>query len=130
MSAKRNGHPVTSGTTEPTERLRRIEVAEIRRRHSAAASAMRGHPICRAWTRGRTGRAVRSALDCLPAACIEIERQQARTAAAQRRHQNLAAAARASIAAAVDGEPDPFYYVRDELTAQGYFPDDHAGRLA
>ncbi len=35
---------------------------------------------------------------------------------------NLAAAARAAIAASSDGEPDPLFYLLDELAAQGY-PD-------
>ncbi len=34
-------------------------------------------------------------------------------------YQNLAAAARATLAADHDGEPDPLYYLRDELHAQG-----------
>ncbi|ROO89573.1 hypothetical protein EDD29_7272 [Actinocorallia herbida] len=33
---------------------------------------------------------------------------------------NLAAAARAAIAALQDHEPDPLFYLRDELTAQGF----------
>jgi hypothetical protein len=39
------------------------------------------------------------------------------------RYQDLVAAARATLAAADDGEPDPLYYVRDELQAQGQLPD-------
>ena len=35
------------------------------------------------------------------------------------RYQDLVAAARATLAAADDGEPDPLYYIRDELQAQG-----------
>jgi hypothetical protein len=37
-------------------------------------------------------------------------------------YQNLVAAARASLAAGEDGEPDPLYYIRDELRAQGQLP--------
>ncbi|XVQ10049.1 hypothetical protein ACQP1W_47300 [Spirillospora sp. CA-255316] len=33
---------------------------------------------------------------------------------------NLVAAARATLAAQRDGEPDPFSYLRDELQAQGW----------
>jgi hypothetical protein len=39
------------------------------------------------------------------------------------RYQDLVAAARATLAAADDGEPDPLYYVRDELQAQGQLTD-------
>jgi hypothetical protein len=42
-----------------------------------------------------------------------------------RRHQDLVAAARATLVANDDGEPDPLYYIRDELGAQGQLP---AGR--
>jgi hypothetical protein len=35
-----------------------------------------------------------------------------------RRYQDLVAAARASLSAEHDGEPDPLYYVRDELAEQ------------
>ncbi len=35
------------------------------------------------------------------------------------RYQDLVAAARAALAADHDGEPDPLYYLRDELEAQG-----------
>jgi hypothetical protein len=34
-------------------------------------------------------------------------------------YQNLAAAARSSLAAADEGEKDPLYYLRDELRAPG-----------
>jgi hypothetical protein len=35
-------------------------------------------------------------------------------------YQDLVAAAQASLAAARDGEPDPLWYIRDELRAQGH----------
>lgn len=37
---------------------------------------------------------------------------------------NLVAAARATLAAQRDGEPDPLYYLRDELHAQGQLPNE------
>jgi len=37
-------------------------------------------------------------------------------------YQDLVAAARATLAADHDGEPDPLYYLRDELQAQGQLP--------
>ncbi len=39
------------------------------------------------------------------------------------RYQDLVAAARATLAAADDGEPDPLYYIRDELQAQSQLTD-------
>jgi len=41
----------------------------------------------------------------------------------RRRYHDLVAAARATLAAATDGEPDPLYYLRDELTATDHLPD-------
>ena len=41
----------------------------------------------------------------------------ARLAQARRAYANLLAAARCAVAAAEDGEPDPLYYLRDELSA-------------
>ena len=42
---------------------------------------------------------------------------------------NLLAAMRASITAHTDGEPDPLYYVRDELDAQ-QMPAKQHGRAS
>jgi hypothetical protein len=41
----------------------------------------------------------------------------------RRRYHNLVAAARATLGAATEGEPDPLYYLRDELTATGHLPE-------
>jgi hypothetical protein len=48
----------------------------------------------------------------------EITRLNAELAAARLDTANLIAAARATIAAYAEGEPDPLYYLRDELTAR------------
>ncbi|MGH6971784.1 MAG: hypothetical protein ACREEQ_09245, partial [Caulobacteraceae bacterium] len=47
----------------------------------------------------------------------EVARLAAELAAARLRHANAVAAMRATIAAQRDGEPDPLYYLRDELRA-------------
>jgi hypothetical protein len=41
---------------------------------------------------------------------------------------DMAAAARACLAAHHDGEPDPYSYLRDELHAQGFTGQDSRGR--
>jgi hypothetical protein len=40
---------------------------------------------------------------------------------------NLLAAMRATIAAQADGEPDPLYYLRDEIDARQVPPEGHGG---
>jgi hypothetical protein len=47
----------------------------------------------------------------------EVARLAAELAAARLSHANALAAMRATIAAHRDGEPDPLYYLRDELQA-------------
>jgi len=54
--------------------------------------------------------------------CDEIDLLNAAAAIIRRRYHNLVAAACATLAAVTDGEPDPLYYLRDELTATGHLP--------
>jgi len=58
---------------------------------------------------------VRSVTD-VPALVSEVERLYVLLLEGRRRYADLAAAARASLAAHADGEPDPLAYLRDELT--------------
>jgi hypothetical protein len=50
--------------------------------------------------------------------CGEVSRLSADLAAARLDRANLLAAMRAAIAAHADREPDPLYYIRDELNAR------------
>ena len=59
--------------------------------------------------------------------CAEITRLNAELAATRLDRANLAAAMRAAIAAHADGEPDPLYYLRDELAARQLPPQRHQG---
>lgn len=47
----------------------------------------------------------------------EIEDLRARLTVARTEHANMIAAALATLHASADGEPDPLYYLRDELSA-------------
>jgi hypothetical protein len=47
----------------------------------------------------------------------EVTQLSAELATARLRHANAVAAMRATIGAQHDGEPDPLYYIRDELSA-------------
>lgn len=55
----------------------------------------------------------------------EIRRLRVRLANALNDLHNLIAAAKATLSADADGEPDPLYYLRDELEAQGQLPPEH-----
>ena len=59
-----------------------------------------------------------SALADVPAVLAELQRTQAELEAARLDRANLLAAMRATIDAQADGEPDPLYYLRDELEAR------------
>lgn len=59
------------------------------------------------------------ALDTIPLLSAEISRLRRRLATTLHDLNNLLAAARATLSAHADGEEDPLYYLRDELTAQG-----------
>jgi hypothetical protein len=45
-------------------------------------------------------------------------------------HANLVAAARSTLVAERDGEPDPLWYLRDELAERGQFPRPRGGTQA
>jgi hypothetical protein len=55
--------------------------------------------------------------------CDEIDLLNAAAAIIRRRYHNLVAAARATLSAATESEPDPLYYLRDELIATGHLPE-------
>jgi hypothetical protein len=60
------------------------------------------------------------ALDTIPLLSAEITRLRRRLATTRHDSNNLLAAARATLSAYADGEEDPLFYLRDELTAQGH----------
>jgi hypothetical protein len=55
----------------------------------------------------------------VPALSAAVTRMSAELADARLDRANLLAAARAALAAHDEGEPDPLFYLRDELDAQG-----------
>jgi len=64
----------------------------------------------------------------VPALVSEVDRLFALLLQARRRYADLAAAARATLAAAADGEPDPLAYLRDELADPAPWTGAGAGR--
>ena len=62
------------------------------------------------------------ALDMIPLMSAEIIRLRRRLTTTRHDSNNLLAAAKATLSAHEDGEEDPLFYLRDELTAQGQLP--------
>jgi hypothetical protein len=92
-------------TTEPIHHSD-ADLQEASDQHDNATSALR---------------AISAALGTIPRLAAEIRNLRTRLA-------NLVAAARATLSAHDDGEPDALYYLRDELEAQGYGPRDQQER--
>jgi hypothetical protein len=89
----------TSNRTDPD-----ADLQEVSNRHDTATAIVD---------------ALGRALDTIPLLSAEITRLRRRLATTLNDLNNLIAAARATLNAHADGEEDPLYYLRDELTAQG-----------
>jgi hypothetical protein len=96
-----------------------IDLQEVRTLHRHVHHLItRRTYLFEAFQRSADGRAILAALDLIPALSAEIERLSALAAASRLDQANLTAAARATLAAHHDGERDPLFYLRDELSAQ------------
>lgn len=96
-----------------------VDTRDLRVRYAGLQAPPTRCPMQRPGRRGPSNRAVAELLASIPALCDEVDRLNAALIVAQRDHQDLVAAARATLAAAADGESDPLYYVRDELATRG-----------
>ncbi|WP_242900664.1 hypothetical protein [Actinomadura terrae] len=110
-------------TPRPVE----INVLEVRSRNLVAREIVSGlsdaMPSLEAvWLR------LNAALADVPALVSEINRLSAVLVRVRHDRANLVAAGRACLSAERDAEPDPLYYLRDELRAQGQLPPDAWGR--
>jgi hypothetical protein len=93
-----------------------IDLPEVMSRNQAARDIVTGFAsatptLLTAWQR------VEAALADAQDLATEVTRLSAELAAARLWHANALAAMRATIGAQRDGEPDPLYYIRDELSA-------------
>ena len=95
-----------------------------RRHHARAAARLRRSPLARVWRCTVAGRATMTALADVPPLCDRLDRLNRN----RRRHQDLEAAAWATLAAHADGEDDPLYYLRDELEAERRWAPDDGGQ--
>jgi hypothetical protein len=92
-------------------------------RHVVDLDAVRAHHQTAKET--RTPVALWIAVTDVPVLLAEIDRVRSLLALTRAQHADLLAAARATVAAARDGEADPLYYIRDELNARGQLPSRH-----
>ena len=99
-------------TTEPNGHPD-ADLQQVARQHDQADSALR---------------ILAAALATIPRLCAEIGRLRARLARTLTDLHNLIAAARATLGAHSDGEPDALYYLRDEFDAQGQLPPKYRER--
>jgi hypothetical protein len=67
---------------------------------------------------------ITDALTLIPSLCVEIRHLRWRLASTLTDHQDLIAAGKATLGAYADAEPDPLYYLRDQLQALGYLRQD------
>ena len=112
-------------TTEPTPPPI-VDLQEAAARHQAARRIIAGFSA--APTLAEIWQQLEAALADTPALSAEITWLRAELASARLDRANLLAAARAVIAAHLDGEPDPLSYLRDELQARGQLPADPGSR--
>ena len=93
-----------------------IDIPEVMSRNQAARDIVTGFAsatptLSAAWQH------IEAALADARDLATEVTRLSAELAAARLWHANALAAMRATIGAQRDGEPDPLYYIRDELNA-------------
>ena len=93
-----------------------IDPPEVMTRNSAARDVLAGFATA-APTLAPAWEVIRAALTDARDLAAEVARLAAELAAARLDRANALAAMRATIGAQRDGEPDPLYYVRDELNA-------------
>jgi hypothetical protein len=108
-------HPETSTD------LQQISTRNDQARHIVAGCASTLPTLAGMW------QALDDALADTAALCAQLSRLSAELERARLDRANLRAAIRAALAADADGEPDPMWYLRDELNAP-QAPDPASGR--
>jgi hypothetical protein len=99
----------------------RIDLQEVSARNASARQVIAGFSS-EAPTLAEIWNHVQAALSDVPILSAEITHLRAELDETRLDRANLLAAARATIAAHNDNEPDPLSYLRDELAARGQLP--------
>jgi hypothetical protein len=105
-----------------TTTVQPVNLQEALTSYTNAMQAIHGHLIVRLVFHAPATAAITTALTTIPPLCRETWHLRSRQHLARLDHANLIAAARATIRADHDGEPDPLWYLRDELAARGQLP--------
>ena len=95
-----------------------VNLEEVTTRNETARHIVAGFSTAMP-TLAEIWRLLEDTLSDVPALSAEVTRLSAEVQHARLDRANLLAAARATIAAYHDGEPDPLSYLRDELDAHG-----------
>ena len=106
-----------------------MDLQETLDHYTSAIRAIKASPFARILLHARTAIIV-AALDAIPGLCQEAQQLRALIAVASLDHANLVGAARSTLVADRDGEPDPLWYLRDELSKRGQFPRAQGGTEA
>jgi hypothetical protein len=104
-----------------------IDLEEVMTRNDAARHIVAGFSAAMP-TLADIWQYLEDAFNDVPALATEITRLSAELSDTRLDRANLLAAARATIAAYHDGEPDPLSYLRDELDARTPHPGDSRRR--
>ena len=99
-----------------------IDLQEVANRNGTARHIIAGFSAAMP-TLADIWRYLETALNDTPALSAEITRLTTELRDIRLDHANLLAAARATLNASLEGEPDPLSYLRDELTATGHAPE-------
>jgi hypothetical protein len=104
-----------------------VDLQETLTRYTSAIQTINASPLARILLRARVAAAIATALDAIPGLCQEVQHLRVTLNLASLDHANLIAAARSTLVAERDGEPDPLWYLRDELAERRQFPGPHGG---
>jgi hypothetical protein len=109
-------------TLDAIGRNQPLNLQEALTHYANAVRAISRSPLARATFGSRSIAVLAAALNRIPPLCQEVHRSRIALELARLDYANLLAAARSALTADRDGEPDPLWYIRDELAERGQLP--------